>query len=44
MHVATLMRGLWIGNSLAEHLKEVAVLVGILVTGVIVSAKTFRWE
>lgn len=43
-HVTTLMRGLWIGNSLAEHLKEITVLVGILVGGVIVSAKTFRWE
>ena len=43
-HVTNLMRGLWIGNSLAEHLKEVAVLAGILVAGVIISAKTFRWE
>ena len=43
-HVTTLMRGLWIGQSLVEHMKEVAVLLGILVAGVIISAKIFRWE
>src|SRR3990170_5997257 len=43
-HVTTLMRGLWIGQSLAEHLKEIVVLLGILVAGVIISAKIFRWE
>jgi len=43
-HVTTLMRGLWIGQSLVEHVKEVVVLLGILVAGVIISAKIFRWE
>lgn len=43
-HVTTLMRGLWIGQSLVDHMKEVAVLLGILVAGVIISAKIFRWE
>lgn len=43
-HVNTLLRGLWLGHGWAEHLKEVAVLAGILVASVILSAKTFRWE
>jgi len=43
-HVVNLLRGLWIGESWARHLTEVVVLVGVLVVGVVVSAKTFRWE
>ena len=43
-HVVNLLRGLWIGNGWAEHLKEVAVLSGMLIFGVAISAKTFRWE
>jgi len=43
-HVTTLMRGLWIGQSLVDHTKEVVVLLGILVAGVLISAKIFRWE
>jgi ABC-2 type transport system permease protein len=43
-HVTTLMRGLWIGESLAQHITEVAILLGILVAGILISAKIFRWE
>jgi ABC-2 type transport system permease protein len=43
-YVVTLLRGLWIGDSWSQHLTEAAVLGGILVLGVIVSVKTFRWE
>lgn len=43
-HVVTLLRGLWVGDAWGQHLTEVAVLTGILVVGVVVSAKTFRWE
>ncbi len=43
-HVVTLLRGLWAGESWSKHLTEVGVLAAILVVGVIVSAKTFRWE
>ena len=43
-HVTTLMRGLWIGLGLAEHVKEIAVLLGILVGGILISMKIFRWE
>jgi ABC-2 type transport system permease protein len=43
-HVVSLLRGLWIGESWGQHLTEVGVLVAMAVIGVIISAKTFRWE
>jgi ABC-2 type transport system permease protein len=43
-HVVTLLRGVWAGEVWGEHLTEVIVLLGVLVVGAIVSAKTFRWE
>lgn len=43
-HVVTLVRGLWIGESWGQHLTEVAVLVGVLAVGLLVSVRTFRWE
>jgi ABC-2 type transport system permease protein len=43
-YVVTLLRGLWIGDPWNQHLTEVFVLVGMLVLGVIISVKTFRWE
>jgi ABC-2 type transport system permease protein len=43
-YVVTLLRGLWVGEAWNQHLTEVFVLVGILVLGVLVSIKTFRWE
>ena len=43
-HVVTLLRGLWAGEAWSKHLTEVVVLVGVLVVGTAISAKTFRWE
>jgi ABC-2 type transport system permease protein len=43
-HVVTLLRGLWIGDSWSQHLSEVWVLLGLLLAGVLVSVKAFRWE
>ena len=43
-HVVSLLRGLWVGDAWSEHLGNVAVLVGVLLVGVVVSAITFRWE
>jgi ABC-2 type transport system permease protein len=43
-HVVSLLRGLWIGESWGQHLTEVGVLVAMTVLGIIVSAKTFKWE
>jgi len=43
-HVVNLMQGLWIGDPLGKHVLEIAVLAGLLVLGVAVSAWAFRWE
>ena len=43
-HVVTLLRGLWAGEPWSKHLTEVGVLAAILVVGVFISGKTFRWE
>ncbi|MCG3121059.1 MAG: hypothetical protein ALAOOOJD_03999 [bacterium] len=43
-HVVKLLRGVWIGESWSQHWTEVGVLTAMLVIGVAISAKTFRWE
>ena len=43
-YVVNLLRGLWVGEAWSSHLLDAGVLVGMLVLGVIVSTKTFRWE
>jgi ABC-2 type transport system permease protein len=43
-HVVKLLRGMWIGESWSRHWTEVGVLTAILVIGIAISAKTFRWE
>jgi ABC-2 type transport system permease protein len=43
-YVVTLLRGLWVGDPWSKHLTEVLVLIAILVLGVLISIKTFRWE
>jgi ABC-2 type transport system permease protein len=43
-YVVNLLRGLWIGESWGSHLLDVAVLAGMLLLGIIISVKTFRWE
>jgi len=43
-YVVDLLQGLWFGEPWGQHLTEVAVLLGMLLVGVAVSAKTFRWE
>lgn len=43
-HVVNLMQGLWIGDPLGKHVLEVAVLAGLLVLGVAISSRAFRWE
>ena len=43
-HVVTLLRGLWIGDAWNQHMTEVIVLAGLFVVGVLISARTFRWE
>jgi len=43
-YVVNLLRGLWVGEAWGAHLLDVGVLVGMLILGVIISTKTFRWE
>lgn len=43
-HVVKLLRGLWVGDSLSIHTKSVGFLAVMLVVGILISAKTFRWE
>jgi len=43
-YVVNLLRGLWAGEAWGKHLLDVGVLAGMLLVGIIVSAKTFRWE
>ena len=43
-YVISLLRGVWAGGSWTAHGVDVAILLGILVIGVLISAKTFRWE
>jgi ABC-2 type transport system permease protein len=43
-HVVTLLRGLWIGDTWSMHTTEIMVLVILLGVGVLISAKTFKWE
>jgi ABC-2 type transport system permease protein len=43
-YVVTLMQGLWKGDAWSGHWTEVIVLVCVLAAGVLLSAKTFRWE
>jgi ABC-2 type transport system permease protein len=43
-YVVNLLRGLWIGEAWSQHVTEVIVLSAMLVIGVLISVKTFRWE
>ena len=43
-YVVNLLRGLWFGEPWRDHLLDVGVLAGMLVVGVVVSVKVFRWE
>ncbi len=43
-YVVNLLNGLWLNQPWGKHLLDVGVLVGMLLVGIIVSAKTFRWE
>lgn len=43
-YVVTLLRGLWVGDPWSKHLTDVLVLTVILIIGLLISTKTFRWE
>lgn len=43
-HVVLLMRGVWAGNSLADHTGDLLFLGAILVIGGFLAVRLFRWE
>jgi ABC-2 type transport system permease protein len=43
-YVVNLLRGLWIGEGWSLHLMDVSILVTMLMVGVLISIKLFRWE
>ena len=43
-YVVNLLRGLWIGETWGQHAADALILAGILVAGVLISVRTFRWE
>ena len=43
-YVVNLLRGLWIGETWSQHTTNVIVLAAMLVVGVVISIRTFRWE
>jgi ABC-2 type transport system permease protein len=43
-YVVNLLQGLWIGEPWSSHLLDVGVLTVLLVAGVLISIKLFRWE
>jgi len=43
-YVVRLMKGLWVGNSWAAHWLNLIIILGLLVTGAIISTLTFKWE
>jgi hypothetical protein len=42
--VVNLLKGLWVGETWSQHIMDVTVLAVMLVAGVVISIKTFRWE
>jgi ABC-2 type transport system permease protein len=43
-HLVALLRGLWFGQGWGDLLTEVAVLAGVAIVGMLIIARTFRWE
>jgi len=43
-YVVNLLRGLWLGEPWGKHLLDAGVLLAMLLLGVLISVKTFRWE
>jgi ABC-2 type transport system permease protein len=43
-HIVALLQGVWFGGKIPDHLVNIAVITGLAVVGVIVSAATFKWE
>jgi ABC-2 type transport system permease protein len=43
-YAVELLQGLWLGTPLADLAREAFILLGILCLGLVIAARTFRWE
>jgi ABC-2 type transport system permease protein len=43
-YVVNLLSGLWIGESWSSHLLDAGILTGMLLLGILITTKVFRWE
>jgi len=43
-HAVELMQGLWLGTPFSDLTREVFILLGVLCVGLVIAARTFRWE
>jgi ABC-2 type transport system permease protein len=43
-HAVTLLKGVWFGEPWSEFRREVAILAAILVAGMVLSSRLFRWD
>ena len=43
-HIVNLLRGLWFGEALGGFTADIAVIVGVMVVGTVLSARLFRWD
>jgi len=43
-YVVQFLKGVWFGKAWSEYLTEILILIVMFVTGLLISAKTFRWE
>ncbi len=43
-YVVNLLNGVWTGEAWSRHLLDAGVLAAMLILGVVISVKTFRWE
>ncbi len=43
-HLVALLRGLWFGQPWGNLLTEAALLAGVAIVGMVIIARTFRWE
>jgi ABC-2 type transport system permease protein len=43
-YVVNMLHGLWFGESWGQHPLDIGVLAAMVIAGVLISVKTFRWE
>jgi hypothetical protein len=43
-YVVKLLQGLWLGDSIDAHIKDIIVLATLMVVSMAVSSRVFRWR